>query len=235
MFSIDIQTKKSKESLNFKKNFEKLIYTFCPVKEIEKIHEFKTSKELFSKGTDQESWLHKQIYKDFDKCDKSKLIISYYQLCMKIKKDLSNSTGIKNWAIQRFPSVRIQYPENISVFEFHKDSDYNHPLGEINIFMAITKCEGTATLNIEKNLGWRNYEPLILDAGEFAKINTSIFKHGDYINKENYTRISVDFRMIPTHVLNLSEVKNSLSKNRKFTENDYFRNSRDIEKTLKNS
>ena len=101
--------------------------------------------------------------------------------------------------------------------------------------MAITKCQGTATLNIEKNLGWSNYKPLILKAGEFAKINTSIFKHGDYINKEEYTRISVDFRMIPTNVLNLSEVKNSLSKKRKFTENDYFRNSRDIEKTLKNS
>ncbi len=235
MFSINIQSKKNKASINFQKNFEKLIYSFCAVNDIEKIHEYQTSNELFSKGTDQSSWLHKQIYKEFDKCDKSKLIISYYQLCINIKEELSNSTGIKNWAIQRFPSVRIQYPENISVFEFHKDNDYNHPLGEINIFLAVTKCKGTATLNIEKNLGWNNYEPLILKAGEFATINTSIFKHGDYINKENYTRISVDFRMIPSHVLNLSKVKNSLSKNRKFTENDYFRNSIDIEKTLKNS
>ncbi len=89
-------------------------------------------------------------------------------------------------------------------------------------------------LILKKNLGWKNYEPLILKAGEFTMINTSIFSHGDYINKENYTRISLDFRMIPSEVLRKTEPKLSISKSRKFTENDYFRSNTDIERKLNN-
>ncbi len=150
MLSLKIKGKKNQYSMNLLRNFEDLIERICGIKNLENIHKFESSNTLFGKGTDQSSWFHKQIYKEFDKGDNSKLIISYYSLCLKIKKELELISGFKNWAIQRFPSVRIQYPENLSVFEFHKDSDYNHPLGEINFFMAITRCEGTATLNIEK-------------------------------------------------------------------------------------
>ena len=232
MLSLKIKAKKNEYSERFLKNFESLLMQFSSTGNIETIHQYKNSKFL-AKGSDQSSWLHKEIYNEFDKGDDSNLIISYYYLCINIKQELQKSTGINDWAIQRFPSVRIQYPENISVFEFHKDSDYNHPLGEINFFMAITNCKDTATLQIEKNLGWNNFEPLILQPGEFAMINTSIFKHGDYVNKENFTRISVDFRMIPSMVLKNTETKTSISKNRSFNENDYFRNSNDIEKIVK--
>ena len=232
MLVLKIKGKKNKYSEELLQNFQKFIEKISGIKNLENIHEYKTSNEILTRGTDQSSWFHKQIYNEFDKGDDSKLIISYYYLCLEIKKELFSKTGIENWAIQRFPSVRLQFPENISVFEFHRDSDYNHPLGEINFFMGMTKCQGTATLYIEKNLGWENYEPLILNEGEFAMLNTSIFKHGDYINKEKYSRVSIDFRMIPSKVLKNSEQKQSISKSKKFNENDYFRNSNDIEEKL---
>ena len=224
MLSINIEAKKNKASDLFHHKFEDFILRSVNIENIENIHLLKNSNKLFTKGTDQSSWLHKIIYKEFDKADNSEVILAYYQLCSFLVKDLFESTKIHDWAIQRFPSVRIQYPENLSVFEFHRDSDYNHPLGEINFFMAITSCFGTAALHIEKNLGWENYEPLTLNPGEFAMINTSILKHGDFINKENFTRISVDFRMIPLQNLRNNEQKASLSKNRRFNENEYFRN-----------
>ena len=151
---------------------------------------------LLKYGTDQKTMIHRILYKDFDEPE-SNIIYNYRILCSEWLKNLREDYSINDWALQRFPSIRVQFPGNISVFEFHRDNDYNHPRGEINHFLAVTPCIETAALQVEKHLGWKDYVPLNLDKGESAILNTPIFEHRDIINNENYTRISIDFRAIP--------------------------------------
>jgi hypothetical protein len=174
------------------------------------------------KGSDQATLVHKAIYQEFDKGLKSNLILCYRDLCSEWVKELVPEYGINYWAIQRYPSVRIHFPNNISVFEFHRDSEYRHPLGEINHFLALTKSFNTAALQVEENLGWNDFKPLDLEPGESAILNTSIFRHGDMLNEEGFTRISIDFRAIPLSVLETYSPAVSLTKSKVFSTSDYF-------------
>jgi len=178
--------------------------------------------DSLTKGTDQSTLVHSVLYKEFDKGILSPLVTSYRALCLEWASELVELYDVRSWALQRFPSVRVQFPANVSVFEFHRDSDYNHPLGEINHFISLTDSIGTAALQIEEDLGWDNYKPLELNAGESAIINTSIFKHGDYVNSEGYTRISLDFRAIPQALLQTREGRKSLTKQMALDCSDYF-------------
>lgn len=180
------------------------------------------------RGTDQSTIVHLRLYEEFDRGLDSPLVCTYRSLCSEWLVNLIETYNIDRWAFQRFPSARIHFPDNVSVFEFHRDSDYNHPLGELNHFLALTKANGTASLHIEQDLGWNNFKPLELDKGKSAIINTSIFKHGDYINKEGYTRVSLDFRAIPVEVLECGDPLKSLTKHRVFDCNDYFLSSTEL-------
>ena len=192
------------------------------VDNISLLHNSKYSpSEILNEKNDTKTNFHKVIYSAFDTEEGEQMIASYRNLCKEWLFELINKYQVKEWAIQRFPNIRFQVPENISVFEFHKDSTYNHPLGEINHFLAINECKKSASLHIERNLGWEDYKPLNLSPRESAIINTSIFKHGDYKNKEGYTRVSADFRAIPQHVLENQETNPSMDTNRCFSINDF--------------
>ena len=79
-------------------------------------------------------------------------------LSLEIVEILKNETGyLGEWAIQRYPTIRFQFPENVSVFEFHRDSNYSHPIGEINCFYALNECIDSSALHVEKNLGFEDY------------------------------------------------------------------------------
>ena len=190
---------------------------------LEQLHQFCPSTTL-KKGTDQSTIFHNILYAQFDKALESPIVFSYRCLVNAWLEDLRQEYGYESWAVQRYPSLRIHFPNNLSVYEFHRDSDYNHPLGEINHFLALTKCFGSAALNVEKNLGWSDYEPLELNQCQSAILNTSIFKHGDFPNLESYTRFSIDFRAIPLSVLNSPDniSKVSPTKSKAMTTSDYF-------------
>ena len=174
-------------------------------------------------GTDQATLFHKAVYSTFDLPNfySTKFWFYYKKLCLEIVDKLKNKTDYHGeWSIQRFPTFRFHFPNNLSVFEFHRDSDYEHPLGEINCFYAITKCKNSSALHIEKNLGFEDYVPLNLKSGEYAILNTSIYKHGDLINKTSKTRVSMDFRFIPD--IHLNNTKISKTNSLKLTSDEYF-------------
>lgn len=174
-------------------------------------------------GSDQATLFHKAVYSTFDLPNfySTKFWFYYKKLCLEIVDKLKNKTDYHGeWSIQRFPTFRFHFPNNLSVFEFHRDSDYEHPLGEINCFYAITKCKNSSALHIEKNLGFEDYVPLNLKSGEYAILNTSIYKHGDLINKTSKTRVSMDFRFIPD--IHLNNTKVSKTNSLKLTSDEYF-------------
>ena len=103
-----------------------------------------------------------------------------------------------------------------------------HPIGETNCFYALNECINSSALHIEKNLGFEDYQPLNLQSGEYAILNTSIYKHGDFVNKTRKTRVSMDFRFIPSKFL--SNDVSSLTKKIKFTSDSYFVNEIEMKK-----
>ena len=212
----------------FDKNYKNTTF------ELENLHNLSSENEkLLGKGTDQATLFHKAIYSTFDEPDHfySDFWISYKNLCLEIVEILKTNTGFfEEWAIQRYPTFRFHFPNNVSVFEFHRDSNYSHPIGEINCFYAINECINSSALQIEKNLGFEDYFPLNLIQGEYALLNTSIYKHGDILNQTNKTRVSMDFTFNPKSLL--KSQNSSLTKNIKFNTNSYFIGENDM-KSLK--
>jgi len=200
---------------------EKTVQAKLPIQSLENIHLLVCSDRL-SKGSDQSTQVHDAVYSEFDKGLSSPVVFSYRTLASQWLADLRKQFGVQDWAIQRYPSLRLQLPNNISVFEFHRDSDYFHPFGEINHFLALTRSTETAALHLEQTLGWSDYAPLELEKFQSAIINTSVFRHGDLINIEGFTRVSIDFRALPSEVLLKTAPSHSLTKNRSFDCTDYF-------------
>ncbi len=198
--------------------------------DLDELHSnFNFNDSLLEKGTDQSTVFHKAIYSSFDDPNffATDFWKNYKDLSLVVLQKLKNQTGyFGEWAVQRFPTIRFHFPNNISVFEFHRDSNYSHPIGEINCFYALTECFKSSALQVERNLGFEDYVPLNLKAGEYAILNTSIYKHGDILNKTNKTRISMDFRFIPD--IQLKNNKSSLTKGIKFTSSSYFIKEREL-------
>ena len=217
--------------LHFKKAFSS-IDSIKKNFELDDLHNLlPDKKKLLQKGTDQSTVFHKAIYSTFDQPSffLSEFWQSYRLLSLEILDKLKNETSyFGEWAIQRYPTIRFHFPNNVSVFEFHRDSNYLHPIGEINCFYALNECNNSSALHIEKNLGFEDYVPLNLKPGEYAILNTSIYKHGDFINKTRKTRVSMDFRFIPN--IFLSKDFSSLTKKIKFTSDSYFINEIEMKK-----
>lgn len=212
---------KNEDTKNLSHEINKYLKNALKIEALEDSHTILESNEKLLYGTDQKTFIHKTFYKELDDPN-SKINYLYRTLAENICRNSEYAEFYDEWAIQRFPSFRAQFPNNISVFEFHKDSDYSHPLGEINNFLAVTECKDSAALHIEKNLGWENYQPLNLKSGELAQINTSIFKHGDFKNKEGFTRISIDFRFIPIKAIKNNKIGESITANKRMDESSYY-------------
>ena len=237
---INIESSPSEIFACFSKYFLSIISKEFRKKNIDEIssldylHEIHFSKIKFlEKGTDQSTFFHKIIYSSFDNEDYLNTNFSkkYAEFALFVLNKLKVKTNnYEEWAIQRFPTIRFHFPNNISVFEFHRDSDYSHPIGETNCFFALNECKDSSALQIENNLGFEDYKPLNLKPGEYAILNTSIFKHGDVINLTGKTRVSMDFRFIPSSLL--TKGLNSLTAKKNFSTESYFIKESDLKKIL---
>ena len=235
--NININKSSAKIQNSFISHFKKAFSSLDLIKknfELDDIHNLLVDeKNLLQKGTDQSTIFHKAIYSTFDQPAffLSEFWQNYRLLSLEIVDKLKVETGyVGEWAIQRYPTIRFHFPNNVSVFEFHRDSNYLHPIGEINCFYALNECINSSALHIERNLGFEDYEPLNLKPGEYAILNTSIYKHGDFINKTRKTRVSMDFRFIPN--IFLSNDISSLTKKIKFTSDSYFIKEKEMEKLV---
>lgn len=121
---------------------------------------------------------------------------------------------------QKKPSFRIHYPNLTSYGKFHRDSDYNHPKEEINIWVPITETKNTASMYIETEVGKKDFQPVNLKFGQYLIFNSELM-HGNKVNKEQYTRFSMDFRVIfKSDYKNFT--KSSAKQNIKFQIGEYY-------------
>lgn len=177
-------------------------------------------------GEDQATYAHSVLYK----------IDPGYQKNQEVNKNVKDRNFIKTYesfigfleanvfgeklVYQKLPTLRIHLPNNLSVGEYHRDRDYNHPLEEVNIWVPITKAKGTATIHMESSYDAGDFYPIEVEYGQYL-IFDSALKHGNEVNIEGYTRISFDFRVIPLSKYKDSDLS-SINQKMKFTVGDYY-------------
>lgn len=138
--------------------------------------------------TDQTTKLHKQYY------SKQHLLLPLFeQFVGQVVRPLFTEEIL----YQAKPSFRCQFPNNLSVGAFHKDSDYGHHEQEINFFIPVTKCFKTNAMWIESSPNSEDYIPVNLNVGQMLVFNGANLGHGNKLNKTGLTRVSFDFRVLP--------------------------------------
>lgn len=213
----------SQETYPFRSMINKHLSMYFPeMIDIENIHkaipESLLPKSLLTPFTDQDTLIHKVIYKIYDN---NEFLLIYQKF---IEETLSREI-LEPFYVQRRPTFRVQLPQNLAAGNFHLDSDYGHPLGEVNFWLPITVTNESNTIQIEKKPSRGDFFPVILKPGEYLIFDGRLH-HGNVINKTEKTRISFDFRVILERNVKYEEYydKVTTSSKRSFFEgeNSYF-------------
>ena len=98
---------------------------------------------------------------------------------------------------QAIPSFRVHLPDNVATGNFHKDSDFGHPLEEVNFLVPLTPMAGSNSVWIESEPGARDMMPVTLSVGQYIRFHGAALLHGSHPNQTGRTRVSFDFRILP--------------------------------------
>jgi hypothetical protein len=212
--------------------FYEIFSDFCRdafgCEDVEKLHEFiPTPGELVRVGGDQNTFGHKALYKIDPRFRPTEVtlacettdrgFISTYRKFISLQE---TEIFRERLVYQTLPTIRIHLPGNLSVGEYHRDRNYNHATEEVNVWVPVTRAFGTATIHIESEYGRGDHQPVEVARGQFV-IFDSLLEHGNEVNREGYTRVSFDFRIIPLHKYRESD-KTSVNENRRFRIGDYY-------------
>lgn len=104
---------------------------------------------------------------------------------------------------QRVPTFRVHLPGNVAVGEFHTDAQYNHPMGEVSFWLPLTDAYGTCSVWIADDN--EELRPVIAKPGEVVEFSAVERRHGNWVNETGRSRVSFDFRLLPTRMLPTTE------------------------------
>jgi perosamine synthetase len=179
--------------------FKEYFIDLFKYEKLEQLHlkskDYDDNKDKLTEGglSDIDTDLHKIFYKDIKTNNNFKKL--YCELIKDIYDNLFPSEDI--FIFQSYPSIRIQYHENI-VIPPHYDSDDlgKHPIGEKNFILPVTRMYGTNTIFIESEPRKEDFQPLEAEYGDLLYFNGNKCMHFNKENKETDIRISLDFRIL---------------------------------------
>lgn len=218
---VDVFIKYNLDTFNFVKLVEDIYHT-----KLEDTHELLISSYNIPDGVnglgkDTHSHLHKIFY---DKLNSGWVEIKdLYEKF--IDEVVSVYLGDDLFLYQSFPTFRIHYVGNRAITTWHKDSDENHrhPDGEINFWLPLTKTFGTNTMWVETKPGMKDYHPIETDPGYMLVFDGNKCSHGNKVNIENKTRVSLDFRILPLKNYNPKYPYKTATKGMKYIIGDYYK------------
>lgn len=201
-------------------DFRSLIQDYLSIADLESVHtKFNFDNILTNvsgRASDQGQFLHKLFY---DKMDNDPSFKNLYDSFIKaVVLPIFGEPII----FQKFPTFRVHQPNNICVFEWHKDREFNHDERETNIFMPITKSYDTNTIWAESEDGKEDFSPICADYGEIVSWDGANLTHGNKTNETEQTRISFDFRIMKLKDYDEAEAKESITKKIRFVTGEYF-------------
>lgn len=199
-----------------KYDFVKLIQELLGTDNLQELNE--KHDEIFKVGDDSKTSFHKKVYDKYRSgwWDMKSI---YYQFI----KEVIAPSFTEDFLFQSQPTWRFHLPNNLAVGKFHKDSEFNHPIGEINFVLPLTNSEGTASIWVESEPDKGDFEPMIMRVGELIEFNGNQLTHGNKINDTGFTRVSLDFRILPISCYNENEETGvSMTRSAKFKEGNYY-------------
>ena len=163
--------------------------------------------------TDQSSVLHKMHYGS----ENAQWLEEYRRFCLgEIAAKFTCDV-----IFQRIPSFRVQVPGNIAVAEFHSDSEYGHDPNDVNIYLPLTDAPLERTILIGDDPA--NIDlALTASLGQYWIWKGSTLRHGNAVNTTDFTRVSIDFRVLPKHLYRANTSARSVSAGRLFALGDYW-------------
>ncbi len=203
-----------------KYNFVELINGLFDCENLSNLHLGNFEYELFDNPKlDSETIYHKKFY------DKMRSgwpeFVDTYKIF--IKDIISKKVGAKSSLIyQKWPTFRVHLPNNIAVGGWHRDRDYNHPPGEINFIVALTKMFESNTTIVESTPGKMDFHQIEMNPGMICQFDGNNCLHGNLPNKTGVARVSFDFRVMLPQDYNDQQVKSSMTRNNKFLIGHYY-------------
>lgn len=178
--------------------FRKYLEDLYSTKDLEHIHnlskEYKQYLNCEIESLDDiETDIHKKFYYDIKTNDTFKKI--YCNFIKSIQTQFFPNEQVLIY--QSFPSIRFQFYDGVAVPP-HKDSDHlgQHPIGEKNFLVPITQMKNTNRIFIETECDKKDFRGVDLEQGDLFYFNGNTCTHYNHKNKEDYTRISFDFRIL---------------------------------------
>lgn len=102
---------------------------------------------------------------------------------------------------QAFPCLRIVQPGEFSIGP-HSDVAYGHHPCSVNFYVPLTQIGGAASLFLESRPGAEDWHPIEGSYGYVKQFAGAQCLHWTTDNKMDYTRVSLDFRLIPGPLFN---------------------------------
>lgn len=185
----------------------------CKDKIIDKVCSFETDSQKPEIYKFYQSPLFEQFVEEYDKFIKNEMRAIF--------------PNEKFIVYQKSPTYRVHEKNNLSVGEWHRDSQdkYFHYVNIINFYLPFTELTETNTIwmckNIHDNTN-EDIEPILINQNQFTSNYFAHVLHGNKLNTSNKTRLSIDFRIIPGSLYNESDMNNYSSSNRKLKVGDYY-------------
>ena len=201
-------------------DFRNKVSQYLDIENLEKIHDIVKFEGILTDveggNSDQGQDLHKKFYAGMDSDPTFKEV--YDEFIAEVVKPHFDGPII----FQKFPTFRIHQPNNICVFDWHKDKEFNHYPTEVNIFLPMTNAFDTNTIWAESEEDKKDFAPLEANYGQIFLWNGANLNHGSKINETDSSRVSFDFRVMLLEDYEKQELTSSLTKGKPLKRGEYF-------------
>lgn len=171
-------------------------------------------------GKDTHTSLHRIFYDRIDS-DWPEFLDTYHSFVKAMIHPLFEDDTL---IFQKYPGIRFCRPGAKAVYKWHSDGDKNHhhPLGEVNVFLPLTKAFGNNAMWYETIPGMGDWRPLELEHGQFFIGYLNQCRHGNKVNDTGKTRVSFDFRVMPGFAYDKKYSIESCTTKQKFLIGGYY-------------
>jgi hypothetical protein len=199
-----------------KYNFVKVVEDLFETNRLQDLNE--THAEQFKVGMDSSTSFHEKFYNKYREGWPE--METLYE---KFIEDIISPLYNEDFLYQKFPTVRFHLPNHVAVGAFHTDAEFFHPEGEMNYIIPLTNSNDTASVWVESEPGKEDFFPIPLQVGQLVKFNGNELTHGNKINETKFTRVSMDFRILPCSKYNEDNGGESMTLKTKFKVGEYYK------------
>lgn len=190
------------------------------IENLDEVHTNNPTYNVFEEfGPDVNTWYHTTFYDYYRGENGQKMQVLYDNM---IKDVVLPYLGLTEAYVQKFPSFRVQLPDNRAVAKMHTDNSLGHPCGEINLMYAFTDMYDTNTVLIETMPRSKDFVKMKLNANDTISFNGNLCMHYNELNTTGKTRMSMDYRILPANYYPNEETC-SHSRKTKFVDGGYYK------------